>query len=363
MLRRFCCLLYAMVLVLALPESPALAIDSARTAVSLVQQAAKAYEAGDFVRAADLYEKAFKLDPSPAYLWALARAEHLAGLNDGAIEHYRQFIASPGVEAARVPKAQNYLTEVEQEQNKGRLREAEAAARSGQPALAAELFLAAYKVAPSHHEWLFKAAVAEQMAEKFEGALQHFDSYLQLAPADAPERGQAQARETWIRQKLGLKPLKLVEKVETTPEVRTTPVEVTQPEPVKPTPKPVDIKPIETITQPEVREIPQWPGWTAIGGGAVLAAVGVVVLVGAQNDAAALKAEQAHDPGQLITGLSRETALNRASAINLHAGLGWTATGLGLAAGGFGAWWLTRHPEQTAVLLPTTTGAQLLVRF
>ena len=64
---------------------PAQAIDSARTAVTLVQQAAKSYEAGDFVKAADLYQKAWRLDPSPAYLWALARSEHLAGMNEGAI--------------------------------------------------------------------------------------------------------------------------------------------------------------------------------------------------------------------------------------------------------------------------------------
>ena len=136
-------------------SAPAWAIDSARTAVTLVQQAAKSYESGDFVKAADLYQKAFRLDPSPAYLWALARSEHLAGLNEGAIEHYHQFIANPGAETARVPKAQAYLADVEQEVNKTRLREADAASRSGNPALAAELYLQANKTAPTRLDWLF----------------------------------------------------------------------------------------------------------------------------------------------------------------------------------------------------------------
>ena len=95
----------------------------------------------------------------------------------------------------------------------------------------------------------------------------------------------------------------------------------------------------------------------------VALAGGVVLLIGAEADAAQLTREQNHDAGQLITGLSRETALNRASAINTRAAVGWTATGVGLAASGFGIWWLTQHPAQAAVVLPTPNGALLAVRF
>ncbi len=336
---------------------PAQAIDSARTAVTLVQQAAKSYEAGDFVKAADLYQKAWRLDPSPAYLWALARSEHLAGMNEGAIEHYRQFIANAGAESARVPKAQTYLAEVEQEVNKTRLREADAATRSGNPALAAELYLQAYKTAPGRLDLLFKAAVAEQMAEAWEPALQHLDAYLTLAPPGADERGQAQARETSLRQKLGLKPVKVVEKTVAEPLVtQSTGERRAQAVP------PAHVSPLLVEpAQPAVR--PSWPGWVALGGGAAVLAVGAVLLVGAESDAAQLTRDQSHDPGQLITGISRETALSRASAINTRLALGATATGIGVAAAGFGTWWLARHPAQAAVVLPAPNGAMLAVRF
>ena len=365
---RFVPLAFALAILLA--PAFAHAIDNARTAVTLVQQAAKSYEAGDFVKAADLYEKAWRLDPSPAYLWALARAEHLAGVNESAIDHYRQFIANPGTESARVTKAQAYLAEVEQEVNKTRLREADAATRSGNPALAAELYLQAYRTAPRRFDWLFKAAVAEQMAENFQGALQHLDTYLSLAPPDADARGQASARDAFLRQKLGLKPMKIVEKTVPNPEVaqHAGPGQIQRGVPESAN-APVGGKPMLGAESPLVSKPAQgadrakWPGWTAVGGGVVALAGGVVLLIGAQADATQLARDQNHDPGQLLTNLSHEVAQSRARAINTRAALGWTATGLGLAASGFGVWWLTRHPEQAAIVVPTQNGAQLAVRF
>ncbi len=339
-------------LVLLVPIA-AHAIDSARTAVTLVQQAAKSYESGDFVKAADLYEKAWRLDPSPAYLWALARSEHLAGLNENAIDHYRQFITNPGAESARLTKAQAYLADVEQEVNKTRLREADAATRSSNPALAAELYLQAYKTAPGRLDWLFKAAVAEQMAENFPAALQHLETYLSLATNADDDRGQATARAAWLRQKLGVKAPPPQTKEAPPP----LPTVLAPGEPHSAARTPGVVQPAEPAARPT------WPGWTALGGGAAFLAGGVALLVTAQADAAQLTRDQSHDPGQLITAMSRETALNRASAINTRLVLGATATGLGVAAAGFGTWWLARHPAQTAVVLPSPNGALLAVRF
>lgn len=343
---------------IALPAAQLHAIDSARTAVTLVQQAAKAYEVGDFVKAADLYQKAYRLDASPAYLWALARSEHLAGQNEGAIDHYRAFIANPGVESARVGKAQAYLAEVEQEVNKTRVREADSATRAGNPALAAELYLQAHKKAPGHVEWLFKAAVAEQMAESFPSALQHFEVYLATAPPTAEERPQAVAREAFLRKKLGLSPQKPTEPpapLATAPETAAPP----KPAATVATAAPA----VDHVSQPAVAGAPSWPGWTALAAGAVVAGGGVALLVGATADADQLSSDQAHPPEQKITALSREAALNRASSINTRLALGGTATGLGVLAAGFGTWWLLHHPAQSAVLLPTGNGASLAVRF
>ena len=140
---------------------------NAKTAVTMMQQAAKAYEAGDFVKAAEWYGKAWRLDPLPAYLWALARAEHLGAMFEPATEHYRQFIALPGADLAKVAKAQQYLLEAEAELITAQTRAAETAMQSGKPALAAELYLNALKVMPTRLDLLFKAAVAEQMAEQW----------------------------------------------------------------------------------------------------------------------------------------------------------------------------------------------------
>lgn len=356
------------VFVLTLTAVPAHAIDSARTAVSLVQQAAKAYETGDFVRAADLYQKAWRLDPSPAYLWALARAEHLSGQYEPAMDHYRQFTANPGSESARVPKAQGYIAELETEMLKGRLRDAEGAIRSGNPALAAELFLQAYKLVPTRHQLLFKAAVAEQMAENWQGALDHYDRYLSLAPDDAEDRAQAISREAVAREKLGKKPLRVVERTDTAP-VATVREEVSAREEVRGETPANTIKPVSEPVEAGVHQKapapqgPRWPGWTGVAGGGALAIVATVLLVSAQTEASQLDKDQSHAAGELITTISREEAVNRASAINTRAAIGWTAAGLGVAAGAFGAWWLASHPAETAVVLPTANGAALLVRF
>ena len=344
-----CCLVLGLLWAL-----PVAAIDSARTAVSLVQQAAKSYEAGDFVRAADLYQKAWRLDPSPAYLWALARAEHLSGQYESALDHYRQFVGNPGVEASRVPKAQTYIAELEGEMLKGRLRDADAAARSGNAPLAADLYAQAYKLAPGRHGLLFKAAVAEQMAENWQGALDLYDRYLAVAPADADDRPQAVTRDGLMREKLGKKPL----------QVATSPV-VVDPKPAEVRqvpPPPAD--PVTQVQRPAPSPTgPRWPGWTGVATGSALAVVAAALLVTAQLDAAQLTKDQSHASGELITTISREEALSRASAINTRAAVGWTAAGLGAAAGAFGAWWLTTHPADTAAVLPTGQGATLVVRF
>ena len=205
---------------------------NAKTAVTMMQQAAKAYEAGDFAKAAEWYGKAWRLDPLPAYLWALARAEHLGAMFEPATEHYREFIALPAADAARVAKAHQYLVETEAEAVKTRVRDADAATSGGKPALAAELYLRALKVFPTRLDLLFNAAVAEQMAEQWQPALAHQDEYLGKAPADAPDRPQALTRRGWLRQKLGLAPQAIP------PPVAVSPPPVVPSVVVKPAPAP-----------------------------------------------------------------------------------------------------------------------------
>ena len=226
--------------------------------------------------------------------------------------------------------------------------------RSGNAPLAAELYAQAYKLAPGRHALLFKAAVAEQMAENWQGALDLYDRYLAVAPADAEDRAQALTRDGQMREKLGKNPLP----------VATSPVVVqSKPAESPPTPPP-PMDPVEHVQRPAPLPMgSRWPGWTGVATGGALVVVAAALLVTAQVDAAQLSQDQSHAPGALITTISREEALSRASAINTRAALGWTAAGLGAAAGAFGAWWLTTHPAETAVVLPTPQGATLLVNF
>ena len=131
-------LLRWMLLVFLCMPATVLGQVNAKTAVTMMQQAAKAYEAGDFVKAAEWYGKAWRLDPLPAYLWALARAEHLGAMFETATEHYREFIALPGADPAKLAKAQQYLLEAQTELIKVQTRAAETAVQTGKPAVAAE---------------------------------------------------------------------------------------------------------------------------------------------------------------------------------------------------------------------------------
>ena len=309
--------------------STALAQVNAKTAVAMIQQAAKAYELGDFVKAADYYGKAWRLDPLPAYLWALARAEHLGARFDSAAEHYRDFVALPGADPARVAKARQYLTEAEAELIKTQLREADAALRSDKPSLAAQLYLAAAKIVPSRCDLLFKAAVAEQMAEQLQSALQHQEEYLGRAPADAPDRAQAIARQGWLRQKLGLPPV-----------TARTPVAI-EPDAALPPKPPAQVLPVGAVDVGNTgqaagntplgidkpAEASAWPGWSLVGGGVALLGGGIALLVTGRADAVAVNLAQQHAPGELIGGLTYDQAAAQVSSANLRmgAGLAWQA--------------------------------------
>ena len=345
---------------------------NAKTAVTMMQQAAKAYEAGDFVKAAEWYGKAWRLDPLPAYLWALARAEHLGAMFEPAAEHYRQFIALPGADLAKVAKAQQYLLEAEAELITAQTRAAETAMQSGKPALAAELYLNALKVMPTRLDLLFKAAVAEQMAEQWQAALAHFEDYLARAPVDAPDRVQAVARQGWLRQKLGLAP----QAIAPAPAIRLPVAKpakipepaVEQPKPVQPSvvvkgPSPIPTRAVDTVVVQKPAERPTWPGWTLIGSGAALVGGGIVLLVGGRSDAAAVNASQQHGPGEPISSLTYDQAAAQVSSANMRMGVGAALAGAGVAAAGVGAWLLLKTDDRHAMVLPTSNGAIWLVQF
>ena len=363
---------------------PALALDNQKTAVTLVQLAAKAYEAGDFAKAADQYAKAWKLDPQPSYLWALARAEHLATILDLACEHYRAFIALPVAEPARVAKARQYLAEAEQELLQTQTRAAEAAEQAGRPAQAALIWLGARKAMPGRLELLFKAAVAEQMAEQWQSALQHQEEFLALAAANAPDRPQAVARQVWLRQKLGLAPQAIAVPAAAPVPPPISPPPATAPLPISPPPATAPSPATASVSAAPAKVTPpapspagpvaptavaapapgaRWPAWTVLGAGGALAVGGAVLLIATQPDAKAITAAQQHADGEWIAGLSYEEAAAKVQSVNTRLGIGWALVGTGAAAAGVGVWLLVRSDAGHSVLLPTANGAVWLVQF
>ena len=345
---------------LGIAAPSAFALDNVKTAVAMVQSAAKAYEAGEFSQAAEQYAKAWRLDPRPDYLWALARAEHLAALFAGSAEHYRMFIALPGADAARVLKARQYLRDAEMELVRSQAGTGDAAMRAGKPELAAEHFLGAFAIDPSRVDLLFKAAVAEQVADLGQLALQHLDAYLERSPVDAPDRAQALARRASLRTKLGLD---IAERRVVAPaELPSALTAIAQgPDKVMP-PEPVRATPVATAME-RAPVGASWSKWAFVGVGAALFTGGAILLILAQPDADAITAAQAHAPGQLISTVTYSDAESRVSSINARIGVGWGLLGTGVACAGFGTWLLLRGDGARSAVLPTGNGAVWLVKF
>jgi tetratricopeptide (TPR) repeat protein len=78
--------------VLAAVQLSLLGIAAAQPASDLQKQGIDAYKAGDYAKAAALLERAYKADPKPETLFALAQAERLGGKCDKAIPHYNKLL-------------------------------------------------------------------------------------------------------------------------------------------------------------------------------------------------------------------------------------------------------------------------------
>lgn len=109
------CCLGAPALLAQTPAASAVRDAAARkSGIATASAAKRAFESGDFRRAADLYWQAHLLDPADGpYLFALARCLHSDGQLDRAARRYREFLALPTGHASLRPRAAKYLQEVE----------------------------------------------------------------------------------------------------------------------------------------------------------------------------------------------------------------------------------------------------------
>ena len=332
---------------------PGHAADKAQVAKTMATQASKAYAAGDYGRAAELYLNAWRTDGDPGYLWALARAEHLAGLLEQALEHYKLFIAGPGEEAARVPKAKDYMADIVSGWVAIKIRDAEYAMRSKDYVSAGLLYRDAMALAPDRADLLLRAALAEFAAEHWPESEDLLVAYLNKAPADAPDRKQAEERLKAARRKqspeaIG-KPAAMEERLKEVKiaEFRDTPA---------PPEVPVAAKAVDGPSR--------MPAYLALGGGALLATAGAVVYARAAADLADYNQKMASkNAAGKVVGISFESAQPLAEQVNRELGI---AVGLGVASvacAGVGVWLLVREPERKVVVVPTGAGMLIAWRF
>ncbi len=333
---------------LGMAARPALAADKSTVAASMAQQAGKAYESGDYTRAASLYFNAWRTSHEPSYLWSLARSEDLAGQPDEALTHYRTFMEAPGGLRDRVPRAKEYIEAIDKQRVDARAKEADAAQRSGDARLAATLYLDAYHQAPARYELLFKAAVAEQGMEDWSAAESHLQAYLKAAPINAMDRVSAQARlESGRRHSRTGTPEKAKPAIAAEPPRAAPPAPKATPTPVvtKPgiiaVPAPVRVEPAKSKVVYVAAEKPaQAPqpgragGITAIVLGSTAVVAAVVLFGSAASDKAAFDNTFSTGTTGPRTTLSQNDAQNQVSSINTRMG---AAVGIGvLGAGAIG---------------------------
>lgn len=388
-------LLLLCTLLVLLHTSPTLAAQpqnrAKNAATAMAVQAAKAYETGDFSRASALYMDAFRTDDTKTqYLFAAARAEHVGGQLDQALQHYEQFLKAGDVDPTLARKAEGYARDVRTAKAAAKAQDAEKAARTGDAVLAAKLYDQAWQIAPHHPEYGFRAAVAREDARTLAEAEQSFVAYLNAAPADAPDRVEAEARLEAVRKKLHPAavlptplPVKPVAQAPVAPPVVPPPVTPTPaPTPVaKPVASPVvkvadPIKPQPNVqpTQPiQVSRSDPRPSraaaWTLTISGAVLLAVSAGFGYVQWTDTAIYQ-NPARDANNLITSRTAAEGKTLADSIDRNRAICGVSAVLGATALGLGIWQFAKRSDSVAAsgspslaLLPNLQGADLQVKF
>ena len=370
-------LLIALALLFA--AQPLLAADRGAMAATIAAQAGDAFKSGNFSRAAELFFNAWKSDPKTEYLWSLARSEHLAGHHTQALEHYRAFLAAPGAMADRVERAEEYVAAIGRLQSAERADEAGRAAMSGEPGLAATLYLQAFELDRNHMELLYKAAVALQEDRDWVGAERRFSQYLATAPALAAQRAQAEARLAIVRRKMLGEPAPAVAPAPPAPltvaaptadpsPAPAPPVQVAAPPPAPPAPPPAAAAPLGVeqpkpapaaafvpAPQPQVAATPEAggglraAGWALTGTGAALALAAGGVFVWARLDQARYDQSLARAADGRIYGTSEEAAIKSVNFINNRITAAIVGGGVGVAALAIGVGFLASGSSSAAI--------------
>ncbi len=294
----------------------------AQAATAMGHQAADAFTAGDFAKAARQYLNAFRLDPTQsALLYGAARAEQMSDQSDLALQHYAEFLQMPGIESARADNARKYVTEIHGLQADAKAREADNANKAGTPGVAAQLYAEAADLAPKRLDWRLKSAVALLDAGRTDEAKDRLRALLAEPNGDSAVQAQAQAR------------LDALEGHPSSP-IGNNAGRVVQPA----------SRPSKAVA------------WSLIGGGAVLALAGLGVGLSTMSDAAAWHRDESARSGGLIVGSDFTTASTTVSSLNQRTGVAIGMGAGGLAATGIGVWLLLRGDTPKTAWSVTPSG-------
>src|SRR5262245_10525525 len=113
-MRRVCALF---VLLLCRPAlgDPARETPKQQGVQQVVDDAERAYHDGDYLRAAQMLEEVFRMEPNSRLLFNIARAYEKAGRVERAIAYYERYAASQDAEAELVARATKALAGLREE--------------------------------------------------------------------------------------------------------------------------------------------------------------------------------------------------------------------------------------------------------
>jgi len=324
--------------------------DKTTAATSMSREALSAYDAGDYSRAGQLYEQAFKIDPKPEFLFGAARSAHLFGDLEKAEDLYRKVTVRPNVTPALVKKAQDYIADVRVARSEQKAREAQSMQGRGDKRLAAQLWQDAFALNPQRVDWLVRAGRLQEDVGDKDAAIATYRRYIQDAPATASDQAEAHARLAILA-----------------PAV-TGPAPGAAPPAAKPALEETAVHPVPVVEQSAVpsqegASLRKLGGWASLGAGGVLTVTGIVFYaLAAQDDSALQSALARRDAQGHITGVSLAEARTRQDKIDTGKTTGVILGGVGVAAMGLGAWLWLGEPAKVAVL-PTWNGANLTMRW
>ncbi|MCO4760961.1 MAG: hypothetical protein KC502_05615 [Myxococcales bacterium] len=238
-----------------------------------------------------------------------------------------------------------------------------ARARAGDFKTCAMLFHQAWIMHPAERGYLYSAARCEQKAGQLDKAYINYGRYLESASAGDSLAAKAKKHRTEIEVARGDKT-----GAATTAAPQTATAPTSEPANKSPTTKPA--AGVTGQSQPGPSRIgpSQLVPWSAVGGGTALAAVGLWLALGAADDIRALEGRLAKTTGagddEVIVGTTYEDAKADQDSANVRSAAGMAMMGVGAVAIGYGVWQLLQsESDQKVTLLPTLSGARLMVRF